>query len=64
MTPCYFFLFGYVKGKLVGKKYETPEDLVSEVKNMNEGIRPDVLKSVSNPGREDYWIAGIPVVNM
>jgi histone-lysine N-methyltransferase SETMAR len=46
LTPCDFFLFGYVKGKLVGKQYETPEDLVSDVRNIIEGIRPDVLKSV------------------
>jgi transposase len=41
-----FFLFGYIKGKLMGKQYETPEDLVSEVRNIIEAIRPDVLKSV------------------
>jgi hypothetical protein len=29
----------------VGKQYETPEDLVSEVRNIIEGIRPEVLKS-------------------
>jgi histone-lysine N-methyltransferase SETMAR len=31
LASCNFFLFGYVKGKLVGKQYETPEHLVSEV---------------------------------
>jgi hypothetical protein len=31
LAPCDFFLFGYVKEKLVGKQYETREDLVSEV---------------------------------
>jgi hypothetical protein len=40
------FLFGCVKGKLVGKQYETSEDLVSRVRNIIEGIRPDVLKIV------------------
>jgi hypothetical protein len=45
LAPCDFFLFGYVKGKLVGKQYKTPEDLVSEVRNSIEGIRPDVRKS-------------------
>jgi hypothetical protein len=39
MASCDFFLFGYVKGKLVGKQYETPEDLISEVRNIIEGIR-------------------------
>jgi histone-lysine N-methyltransferase SETMAR len=46
LAPCDFFLFGYVMGKLMGKQYETPEDLVSEVTNIIEGIRPQVLKSV------------------
>jgi hypothetical protein len=45
LAPRDFFLFGHIKGKLVGKQYETPEDLVSEVKNIMKGIRPDVLKS-------------------
>jgi hypothetical protein len=46
LTPCDFFLFGHVKGKLIAKQYEMSEDLVSEVRNIIEGIRPDVLKSV------------------
>jgi hypothetical protein len=46
LVPCDFFLFRPVKGKLVEKQYETPEDLVSEVENTIKGIRPDVLKSV------------------
>jgi hypothetical protein len=46
LALCDFFLFGYVKRKLVGNQYETREDLVSEVRNIIEGIRPDVLKSV------------------
>jgi hypothetical protein len=46
LAPCDFFLFGCVKGKLVRKQYETPEDLFSEMKNIIEGIRPDVLKNV------------------
>jgi hypothetical protein len=46
LAPCNFFLFGYVKEKLVGKQYETPEDLVSEVRNIIEDIHPDVLKSI------------------
>jgi hypothetical protein len=43
---CDFFLFGYVKGKFVGKQYETPEDLISEVRNSIEGICADVRKNV------------------
>jgi hypothetical protein len=45
-APCDFFLFVYRKGKLVEKQIEAPEDLVSEVRNIIEGIRPDVLKNV------------------
>jgi hypothetical protein len=66
LASCNFFVFGSVKGKLVGKHYETPEDLVSEVRNSIEGIRPDVLKSIFEfwKGRLlDCWIVGIPVVN-
>jgi hypothetical protein len=51
----------------VGKQYETPEDLVSEVRNITEGIRPDVRKSVFESWKGtllDCWIAGIPVVNL
>jgi histone-lysine N-methyltransferase SETMAR len=57
LGPCDFFLFGYVKGKLMGKQCETPEDIVSEVRNIIEGIRPDFLKSVFESGREelDCW---------
>jgi hypothetical protein len=58
---CDFFLFGHVKGKLVGKEYETPEDLVSEVSNIIEVIRPGVLKNVfeSWKGRLlDRWNSG------
>jgi histone-lysine N-methyltransferase SETMAR len=46
LAPCNFFFFGHVKGKLVGKQYEMPENLVSEMRNIIEGIRLDVLKNV------------------
>jgi histone-lysine N-methyltransferase SETMAR len=46
LAPCNFFLFVYVKGKLVGKQYETSEDLFSEMRNIIEGIHQDILKSV------------------
>jgi hypothetical protein len=62
VAPCDFFLFRSVKEKLVGKQYETPEDFVSEVRNIIEGIRPDGLKSVfqSWKGRLlDCWIVGL-----
>jgi hypothetical protein len=45
----------------VGKQYETPEDLVSEVRNIIEGIRPDILKSVFESWKRrvlDCWNSG------
>jgi histone-lysine N-methyltransferase SETMAR len=39
LAPCNFFLFGCVKGKFVRKQYDKPEELVSEVRNIIEGIR-------------------------
>jgi hypothetical protein len=60
LAPCDFFLFGYVSGKLVGKQDETREDFVSELRNIIEGIRPDVLKSVSESWKGrllDCWNA-------
>jgi hypothetical protein len=38
LAPCDFFLIGYVKGRLVGKDYETPEDLFCEVTNIIQSI--------------------------
>jgi histone-lysine N-methyltransferase SETMAR len=46
LASCGFFLFGSVRRKLVRKQYEMPEDLFSDVRNIIEGIRPDILKSV------------------
>jgi hypothetical protein len=45
----------------VGKQYETPEDLVSEVRNIIEVILPDVLKSVFESWKGkllDCWNSG------
>jgi hypothetical protein len=58
LAPYDFFLFGYIKGRLVGKQYGTPEHLVSEMSTIIGGIRPEVLKSVfeSSKGRLlDCW---------
>jgi hypothetical protein len=46
LAPCDFCLFGCVKRKLMGKQYEIRDHLVSELRNIIEGIRADVLKSV------------------
>jgi hypothetical protein len=57
-APCDLFLFENLKGKLVGKQYETPEDLASEMRNIIEDMCADVLKSVveSWKGRLlDFW---------
>jgi hypothetical protein len=77
LTPCDFFFFRYVKGKLVGKQYETPDDFVSEVEILLRASAWTFCKVSSNPGRKiaglldcwiagllDCWIAGILVVNM
>jgi hypothetical protein len=61
LAPCDFFLFGSVKEKLVGKQNETPEDLVSDVRNAIERIPPDVLKIIFEcwKGRSlDCWKSG------
>jgi hypothetical protein len=39
-------VFVFIKGKLAGMQYETPEDLFCEVKRTIEGIPPNVLRSV------------------
>jgi hypothetical protein len=48
-------------GKLVGKQYETPEYLISEVRNIIEGSSQDVLKNVFESWKErllDCWNSG------
>jgi hypothetical protein len=46
LAPYDFFVFGYIKGKLLGTQYPKPEDLVSQVRNSIEGIRPALLKNI------------------
>jgi hypothetical protein len=45
-APCDFFLFGRAKRKLMGKQYDKPEYVVSEVRIIIRGIGQDVLKSL------------------
>jgi hypothetical protein len=46
LAPFDFYLFGFIKGKVVGRQYETPEDLFCEVKSIIEGI----------PRRSEKWL--------
>jgi hypothetical protein len=46
VTPCDFFLFGYLKDQLIGKQYATPEDLFAEVTMSISEIQSDVISRV------------------
>jgi hypothetical protein len=48
----------------VGKQYETPEHLVSEVEILMMASARTFWRVSSNPGRKDCRIAEIPIVNM
>jgi hypothetical protein len=60
-APCDFFLFGRGKGKSVGTQYQTPEDFISEVSTIIEGIHADALKNVVESWKArllDCWNSG------
>jgi hypothetical protein len=46
LLPCNFFLFGYVKGKLIDEWYETPEELFGEVEMIISEIPSDMISRV------------------
>jgi histone-lysine N-methyltransferase SETMAR len=48
LAPCDFFLFGYVKEKLIGSAFDSPDDLFSAVEEIILGISPQVLVNVFN----------------
>jgi hypothetical protein len=57
LAPCDFFLFRCVKRK----QDETPDNLISEMRNIIQPIRPDVLKSIFKFWKGillDYWNFG------
>jgi hypothetical protein len=45
-SPCDFFLFGYLKDKLIGKAYTMPEELFSEVEKIIPEIPSDMISRV------------------
>lgn len=46
LAPSDFFLFGYIKNKLEGSKFEDPEELLLEIKRIISQISIDVLDKV------------------
>ena len=46
LSPCYFFLFGYLKEKLIDKEYTTPEELFTEVETIISEIPSDMISRV------------------
>jgi len=46
LSPCDFFLFGYVKSQLVNHQYSTPEELQYEVTEILAEIPRDMILRV------------------
>jgi histone-lysine N-methyltransferase SETMAR len=46
LSPCDFFLFGYVKDRLIGCSFETPEDIFDAVMEVIHEIRPETFANV------------------
>jgi hypothetical protein len=46
LSPWDFFLFGYLKNKLIDKQYTTPEELFSEVTTIISEIPSDLISRV------------------
>jgi histone-lysine N-methyltransferase SETMAR len=46
LSPCDFFLFGYLKGELTKRDYATPEDLFFEIRSVTAGISPELCRRV------------------
>jgi histone-lysine N-methyltransferase SETMAR len=46
LSPCDFFLFGYLKGELAKRDYATPEDLLFEVRCVAAGISSELCRRV------------------
>jgi hypothetical protein len=45
-SPCFFFLFGYLKNKFIDKQFATPEELFSEVETTISGRPSDMISWV------------------
>jgi hypothetical protein len=52
VSPCNFFLFGYLKDKLIDKQYTTPEELLSEVTAIISEIPSDLISRVFATSQE------------
>ena len=48
LAPSDFFLFGYVKGKLEGERFEEPEDLLFRIREIIAEIPIETLNNVFN----------------
>ena len=46
ISPCDFFLFGYLKSKIIGKTFATKEDLISWIEEQISEIPKSVLEKV------------------
>jgi histone-lysine N-methyltransferase SETMAR len=46
LTPLYFFLFGYVKGKLMGCRAETPSEFLVRIRVIMAEIPRETLNAV------------------
>jgi hypothetical protein len=46
LSPCNFFLFGYLKDKLIDKVYGTPEEVFREVETIISEILSDMISRV------------------
>jgi hypothetical protein len=46
LSPCDFFLFGYLKDKLIDREYATPEELFTEVETTISEIPSDMISRV------------------
>jgi hypothetical protein len=46
LTPPDFFLFGYIKQKIIGQEFASPDDLFEAIREEFDGLSPSVLESV------------------
>jgi hypothetical protein len=46
LSPCDFFLFDYLKDKLIDRQYATPKELFAEVAMIISGISSDPISRV------------------
>jgi hypothetical protein len=54
LAPSHFFLSGYVKGKLMGYRAETPSEFLARIRVILTEIPPETLSAVFSNGWNDY----------